>query len=120
MAVECDWRIRKLIRANLEAVGLAVREAVNGQHGLEIASDSRPDLILVDLDSPDMDALALLSAFQSRFADKPVPVVIMCAEPPGRHLLQDGRVVSYLQKPFSASVLLQQVQMALGDVPLGE
>jgi CheY-like chemotaxis protein len=36
LAIEHDWRIRKLIRANLEAVGLVVREAVSEQHGLQL------------------------------------------------------------------------------------
>ena len=115
MAIECDWRIRKLIRANLEAVGLLVREAVSGPHGLQVADDSRPDLILIDLDMPNMDAPTLLNAFQSRFSDKPVPIVVMCAEPPDRHLLAHEPVVGCLQKPFSAFVLLQQIQQALNS-----
>jgi CheY-like chemotaxis protein len=115
LAVECDWRIRKLIRANLEAVGLLVREAVSGPHGLQVASDNRPDLILIDLDMPDTDALTLLRAFQLRFRDRPVPIVVMCAEPPGRYLLDHEPVVGCIQKPFSASVLLQQIQQALNS-----
>lgn len=115
LAIECDWRIRKLIRANLEAVGLLVQEAVSGLHGLQMASDSRPDLILVDLDAPGMDALALLQALQSRFNDRSVPIVVMCAEPPGRYLLDQEPIVGCLQKPFSASVLLQQIQQALNS-----
>jgi CheY-like chemotaxis protein len=120
LAIECDWRIRKLIRANLEAVGLLVREAVSGPHGLQIASNSRPDLILVDLDMPDMDAPALLDAFRLRFGDEPVPIVVMCADPPGRHLLHSEPVVGCLQKPFSALILLQQIQRALDGTSFEE
>ncbi len=120
LAVECDWRIRKLIRANLEAVGLTVREAVGGPHGLQLIGECRPDLILLDLDLPDMDAMHLLAAFQAQLEGKPVPVVAMCAEPPERSLLHHGQIVSCLQKPFSASVLLQRVQQALGQAPVCE
>ena len=56
-----DWRMRKLIRANLEAMGLEVQEAVSEQHGLAVARRERPDLILLDLDLADSDAVHLLA-----------------------------------------------------------
>lgn len=118
LAIECNWRIRKLIRANLEAVGLTVREAVGGPHGLQLVGDSRPDLILLDLDLPDMDAWHLLSALAARFADQPVPIVAMYAEPPDRRLLKHAQVAACLRKPFSASVLLQQVQDVLNSASI--
>ena len=54
LAIEHDWRMRKLIRANLEALGVEVQEAVNGQHGLQLLRESQPNLILLDLDLPDV------------------------------------------------------------------
>jgi two-component system cell cycle response regulator DivK len=92
-----------------------VLEAVSGPHGLQMAGDDRPDLILVDLDIADLDATALLESFQLQYNDQPIPIVVMGADPPGRSLLDQGPVVGYLQKPFSASVLLQQIQQALNN-----
>jgi two-component system cell cycle response regulator DivK len=120
LAIECDWRIRKLIRANLEAVGLEVREAVSGPHGLQLLRERRPDLILLDLDLEDTDALSLLGVFHAQFDDDPVPIVAMCAELPDRRVLRQGQLESCLQKPFSASVLLQHVQQALSNAAVGE
>ena len=114
LAVECNWRIRKLIRANLEAMGLAVQEAVSGQHALQMLGQAQPDLILVDLDAPGMDALTLLSTIQVLLAGKPAPIVAMCAEPLERHLILQGPpLAGFLQKPFSAPLLMEQVQLAL-------
>ena len=48
LTIECNWRIRKLIRANLEAMGLTVQDAVSGQHALQMLGQTKPDLILVD------------------------------------------------------------------------
>jgi two-component system cell cycle response regulator DivK len=120
LAIECDWRIRKLIRANLEAVGLEVLEAVSGPHGLQLLRERRPDLILLDLDLEDMDALSLLGVFHVQFDDDPVPIVAMCAELPDRRVLRQEQLESCLQKPFSASVLLQHVQQALSNAAVGE
>lgn len=117
LAIECDWRIRKLIRANLEVLGLRVREAVSGAHGLHLFDECQPDLILLDMDLPDMDARCLIDAFDGLFGDHPVPVVAMCTEPPDRRLLQQVHVVGFLQKPFSVAILLQEVRRALESTP---
>jgi CheY-like chemotaxis protein len=123
LAVDCDWRMRRLIRANLEAAGLTVEEAVDGHHGLQLARGRRPDLILLDLDRPGMDARQFLDALHGpesapRVGYNPEsapPVLVLATEPPERGLLSHARVVSRLQKPFSAPALVQKVREALGD-----
>ena len=42
LVIERDWRLRKLIRANLEVLGLEVREAVSGRHGLQLIRQTPP------------------------------------------------------------------------------
>jgi DNA-binding response OmpR family regulator len=119
LAIEHDWRIRKLIRANLEAVGLAVREAVSVQHGLALLRQDRPALILLNLDIPGLDALHLLAGLDAQLPRRRVPVILMSAEPPERALLEHHLAASHLLQPFSVSALLQQVRGALGDVAVG-
>jgi DNA-binding response OmpR family regulator len=115
LAIGHDWRLQKLLRANLEAVGLAVREAFDIQQGLELLRENRPGLILLDLDGPGAEASALLGALEAQGAGRPVPVIVMSAEPPGRWLMRHTPAVSHLQKPFAASVLVRQVRQALDD-----
>ncbi|MCL7451542.1 MAG: response regulator [Anaerolineae bacterium] len=106
--------MRKLIRANLEALGLQVREAVSEEHGLQQLLEGRPDLILLDLDLPDGAAWNLLDAFELQFASQPVPVVLLSAEPPSRETMQKGPVAGHLLKPFGVLSLLEQVRRLLG------
>jgi len=115
LAIEHDWRLRRLIRANLEALGLEVREAVSEQHGLQLLGECRPDLILLDLELPELDTLRLVYTLRARLGRQPVPIIVVSGDPPGRQLLQTDDVVGYLQKPFAASVLLEQVCRALND-----
>ncbi|MEJ2208494.1 MAG: response regulator [Anaerolineae bacterium] len=109
MAIAHNWRIRKLIRANLEALDLNVREAVNGRHGLECLEKGLPDLILLDLDLPDDGALSLLRALDLQLDATPVPVLLLSAEPPARDLLQEGGVKGCLLKPFDVATLVTEV-----------
>jgi DNA-binding response OmpR family regulator len=122
LAIERNWRIRKLIRANLEPLGLMVREAVGGQHDLLQLGRDRPDLILLDLDLdlPDEDLIEMVHTLQVQWAGCPVPVVVMSAEPPSRRLMQRGRIAGHLLKPFAVPSLLAQVQNALGDPSAGD
>ena len=112
LAIEHDWRIRKLIRANLEPLGIEVWEAVSSRHGLQLLDEGQPDLIILDLDLPDADALNLLEALHS-CAEGQVSIIALAGEPPSRRWRDAGQVDGYLQKPFAVSVLLQQVCGAL-------
>jgi DNA-binding response OmpR family regulator len=119
LAIEQDWRIRKLLRANLQALGLEVREAVNQQHGLESLEKGRPDLILLDLDLPNDGAIKMLHALDHRFQPRPVPIVLLSAEPPARSLLHEAQVAGWLLKPFDVSSLIAQIRdlLDLATVP---
>ena len=113
LAIERNWQMRKLIRANLEPLGLQVREAVTEKHGLERLREGQPDLILLDLDLPDCGAWNLLDVFERRFGSRPVPVVLMSAEPPSREAMQNKAVAGHLLKPFGVLTLLDQVRSLL-------
>lgn len=116
LAIEHDWRLRKLIQANLEPFGLEVRAAVNALHSLDLLQWIQPDLILVDTDLPDMEFTHLLDRLQAQL-DGNVPILVLCADPPSRQLRQNGHAVSFLQKPFAIPALLQHVRQALGGMP---
>jgi DNA-binding response OmpR family regulator len=113
LAIESDWRIRKLIRANLEAMGLEVQEAVSQQHGLQWLEQKRADLILLDLELADGDAELLLHTLRSRSAKRPVPIVVMSSEPLSRRLMACEHIAGHLLKPFAVPALLDQVRRAL-------
>jgi DNA-binding response OmpR family regulator len=122
LAIERNWRIRKLIRANLEPLGLRVREAVGEQQDLLQLGRDRPDLILLDLDLglPDEDLMEMLHTLHDQWAGRPVPIVVMSAEPLSRQLMQQGQIAGQLLKPFAVPSLLAQVQNALANLSPGD
>ena len=119
LAIEHDWRMRKLIRANLEPLGMEVREAVDGQHGLRLLEESRPDLILLDLELPGTDTLHLLELLLATLDGGSVQIIATSAEPLDRRILCPEQVTSHLQKPFAASALLRHVREALRSGQIG-
>ena len=116
LAIERDWRIRKLIRANLEPLGLQVYEAVSEEHGLQLLGECRPDLVLLDLELPDIDLPRLVHTLHAGSDGRPMPVIVLSAEPPARQLRHADEIAGHLQKPFAASVLLEHVCRALAGL----
>ncbi|MDJ0807238.1 MAG: response regulator, partial [Gammaproteobacteria bacterium] len=79
-----------------------VGEAANGQDGIQLAKDKRPDLILLDINMPEMNGYEVCEAFKSNKDLKDIPVIFISAlddtEDKVKALKCGG--VDYITKPF--------------------
>jgi CheY-like chemotaxis protein len=102
----------------LESQGWAMTEAENGQVALARLSESRPDVILLDLMMPEMDGFEFLNRLRRVKEWRTIPVIVITAKtlsPEDRRRL-NGYVEQVIQKgDFSREDLLQQVQMLVDD-----
>ena len=73
--VDDDERLRELAKAILESQGYEVLCAKDGFDGLAALKDSLPDLIISDLQMPNMDGFEFLSVIRQRFPQLPVIVI---------------------------------------------
>jgi PAS domain S-box-containing protein len=76
-----DDAARGLIAGHLRRAGYEVREATDGQDVLRLAQEGHPDLILLAIQLPGVDAVAALRALRAADATHGLPVVIMTASP---------------------------------------
>jgi DNA-binding response OmpR family regulator len=76
LIIEDDDRIRPLLVRGLRECGHTVTSAPTGMGGLQLAVDSRPDLVVLDLGLPDVDGTQVLSMLR---AVSQVPVIIASA-----------------------------------------
>jgi len=103
---------RMLVKILLERDGYSVLEAQTGRDALEIAARQRPDLIVMDLNMPQMDGYDAIRQLRQMPALADVPVVVLTADDgPGveRRVLDIG-ADDYLAKPFDPAVLSIRVQ----------
>lgn len=114
LAIEHNWQLRKLLRANLEALGLEVRLAMNQQHALDALKNGQPDLILLDLDLPNDGAVKLLHTIDLHFQGGLLPILLLSAEPPARSVLHGPHVAGWLLKPFDVANLIERIEDLLG------
>ena len=72
-----DEKIRKALGGLLTSLGHTVRTASNGREALDRMAAEAPDLVITDIQMPEMDGLALLKTTRGRHPE--TPVVVMTA-----------------------------------------
>ncbi len=68
-----------MLRNTLEQHGFQVQTASSGKEGLKMARQHKPDLILLDIEMPEMDGFAVCQELKKDPALKAIPVVILTA-----------------------------------------
>lgn len=89
--------------------------AKSGAQALSIASRMRPDIVLLDVDMPEMDGFATISAFKADPLLSDIPVIFLTAnhDPETQiRALQSGGV-DFIKKPFEGGVLRHRIQIQL-------
>ena len=122
LLVEDNNHIREALQCLLEGEGYLVRLASNGQEALEVlASNSLPDLILLNLEMPIMDGFQFREVQKQDPKIASIPVILMsAADPP---LIQEGlrraQFQAYLLMPTDLGALLVVIKRLLHCPPSG-
>jgi two-component system, OmpR family, response regulator RpaB len=77
LVVEDDQPLRHALSVKLEKVGYRVTQAPDGEAGMDAATNSHPDLILLDLLMPKLDGIGLLQRLRREEWGKDVPVIVL-------------------------------------------
>ena len=102
---------RMLVKLLLEKQNFEVLEAANGRDAVEIAIRERPDLLMIDLNMPEMDGYEAITRVRREMSLAMMPVLVLTSEEgPGveRRVLELG-ADDYIIKPFDPEVLLSRV-----------
>ncbi len=107
---------RMLVKRVLEAEGFTVVEATDGPSGLEAAARIQPDLILLDINLPEMDGYDLARRVRDTAGLQQVPIIAVTANvmQGDRERTLEAGCDGYIQKPIDVDQLPEQVRAALG------
>jgi two-component system, chemotaxis family, chemotaxis protein CheY len=118
LVVEDSATMRSLIAAALEQVGLPIKvdEAESGFEALRLLPRRRYDLIVTDINMPDINGLELVSFVKQNDAYRRIPLVIISTEGSERDRRKGLGLgaEAYLVKPFEPEDLVQVVRSLLG------
>lgn len=115
--IEDDFQNRVLVRRVLEASGFSFIEAENGVTGLQMAQEHLPDLILIDINLPEMDGYEVTLRLKQINALAHVPIVAMTANvmKGDRERTLDAGCDGYIQKPINVDLLPEQINQFLAS-----
>ena len=122
LVVDDEPRIRRFVRVALEQNGWDVLDAANGADAVDVAREQNPDLILLDINLPDLDDFEVLGRIRE-FADTPVIMLTGRDSEADRVTGLDLGADDYVVKPFGVRELMARVRGNLrrasdrGDLP---
>ena len=115
LIVEDEKNIVDIIRFNLQRTGYNTLEAYDGEAGLAMAREEKPDLILLDVMMPKMDGIELCQRVKSNIQTSHTPFILLTARTSDESKMEgyEAGADSYISKPFSPKILVARVNAIL-------
>lgn len=109
--VEDNFQNKRLVRKILTAKGYEVLEADNGEAGVSMAKESKPDLILMDISIPGIDGIEATRLIKENPDTHHIPVIALTANAMrgDRERFLAAGCDDYLPKPISTPDLLRVI-----------
>ncbi|MCI5041223.1 MAG: phosphate regulon transcriptional regulator PhoB [Donghicola eburneus] len=115
LVVEDEPAQREVLTYNLEAEGFRVIRAENGEEGLMMVDEDRPDLIVLDWMMPNVSGIEVCRRLKSRGDTRSIPVIMLSArsEEVDRVRGLETGADDYVIKPYSVVELMARVRTQL-------
>ena len=116
LIVDDEAEIRGVVTDYLVEQGYATEQAATAREGLEKLVENRPDLVLLDVELPDMSGYEVCKRIREIPATRYTPVIMLTA-----HNLEKEEIAGfnsgaddYIPKPFRPARLLARIETAIG------
>ena len=116
LIIEDDKNIRESLEDLLQLSGYQVSTAINGKEGFDVILEDKPDLVLCDVNMPELDGFELLGAINQRLKNEIPPVFLFLTAKVNKEDIRHGLSLGaddYILKPFDPSNVLEIIKMRL-------
>src|SRR5688572_26068346 len=112
LIVEDNDKSLKLVRDVLRHRGHSTIEAMTGSEGMRLAHETRPDLILMDIQLPDIDGLAVLRQLRADavLADTVILAISASVMPDDKQRIIASGFDAYITKPINVRQFIETVE----------
>ncbi len=116
LIVDDDNAIRVLISRVLERAGYRVTMACDGLEALKLIDVAPPDLVISDINMPELDGFTMVEGLRNRGETDKMPVIFITASEDRALFIQSANLKarSFLTKPFTNDKLVAKVRQVLG------
>lgn len=114
LAIDDQQLILLSVEKKLTEYGYDVRTAASGEEGIQLMHEFQPDLLIMDMNMPDMNGLEVIQKLRER--QDTTPIMIMSGNNDEQVIL-DGfelGIVDYLKKPISLEEIVARVKRIIG------
>lgn len=115
MTVDDSSTIRQMVALTLRDAGYEVIEAVDGRDALERLAKESVDMLITDLNMPNLDGVGLIREVRKNPAHRFIPIIMLTTESHDSKK-QEGKAAGasgWIVKPFKPEQLLGVVRMVL-------
>jgi len=116
LIVDDDSQIRRVMRTALSSHGYTIIEARNGEEALKTVRAERLDLIVLDLNMPDMDGIEVCREIRV-VSNLPIIMLTVRSAEKDKVRALDAGADDYVVKPFGIDELLARIRAALRRAP---
>ena len=117
MVVDDSETVRQVLHLTLTNAGFDVLEAEDGVDAFKKLSDAKVDMLITDLNMPNMDGLELIKRVRQEGEHRFIPIVMLTTESSEEKKLagREAGASGWIVKPFKPEQLLKVVKMVLGE-----
>jgi two-component system KDP operon response regulator KdpE len=116
LVVDDDSQIRRVMRNALSSHGYTITEARNGEEAIKKVRAERLDLIILDLNMPDMDGIEVCREIRA-LSNLPIIMLTVRSAEKDKVRALDAGADDYVVKPFGIDELLARIRAALRRAP---
>src|SRR5688500_18770268 len=111
LIVEDNEKNMKLVRDVLQFKGYETAEAATGTDGVRLAKDCKPDLVLMDIQLPDIDGITALGQIRADPETRKIPVIAVSASvmPDDQQRIVASGFDAYVTKPINVKNFVETV-----------
>ena len=115
LIIEDDDSNRRILEVTIRGLGFQVVTAMNGEEGYQLATQKKPDLIIMDVMMPKMSGLDTLRQLRmdAHLAETPVLVVSAKAAETDRQNAFDAGATDFITKPFRVKTVQEAIEKYL-------
>ena len=112
LIVEDNAKNMKLARDVLQAKGYATLEAVNGEDGVRLALQHKPDLVLMDIQLPDINGIEAFRRIRANADTAAIPIVAFTASVTANdlHRIDEAGFDGFIGKPINLKEFVETVR----------
>ena len=116
VAVDDSRTMREMIRFTLNQAGFEIHLAEDGLDGLKVLEEQSPDVIITDINMPNLDGFGFIDAVRQREDTGAVPILVLTTESSAelKARARAAGATGWIVKPFDPDKLIGAIQKVAG------